>query len=371
MDMARLVSVGTAVPPYEIQQSEVQEFAKNLFSRSFEDIDRLLPIFDHTGIEKRRFSMPRSWFEEEHTLADKNNAYIEMACQMGETAIQRCLEQCGMDVAEIDHLIYVSTTGMATPSIDAHLIHRMGMNRHMKRTPIWGLGCAGGVVGLARAFEAAQVDPHHKVILLAVECCGLTFRRNDLSKSNLVATSLFADGAAAALVVGDKVDKYNPHLGPTMVGAMSTIFPHSLDVMGWEIQNDGLKVVFSKEIPILVKKKIQPLVTDFVQKHKLTLQDIDLYITHPGGRKVLEAYQDALGLSKKYFHISYQILKQYGNMSAVTVLFVLAEELKQQRKRKYGLVSTLGPGFSAEFLLLKWNEEDTKQEIKGENLSYV
>lgn len=370
--MARLVSIGMAVPPYEVRQSEAQQFAKKLFSRSFQDIERLLPLFEHTGIEKRNLSRPRSWFEEEHRLAEKNQAYIEMACQLGEQAIQHCLDHCGLDVTEIDHLIFVSTTGMATPSIDAHLAHRMGMNRHLKRTPIWGLGCAGGVVGLARAFEAAKTSPTDKVVILAVECCGLTFRRNDLSKSNLVATSLFADGAAAALVVGEEVKEEHLQGGPTMVGAMSTIFPDSLDVMGWEILDDGLKVIFSKEIPVLVKKHIRPLVEEFVNRYHLTLSDIDHYITHPGGRKVLEAYQEALGLSKEHLRYAYQVLKTYGNMSSVTVLFVLAEELKQKREKEYGLVSSLGPGFSAEFLLLKWDETAGKnQELIGENLFYV
>lgn len=371
--MSRLVAIGTAVPPYEIQQSEARAFAKELFSQSFHDIDRLLPIFDHTGIEKRSFSKPRSWFEQDHSLAEKNQAYIEMACYLGEKAIQRCLQQAGVEVTEIDHLIFVSTTGMATPSIDAHLVHRMGMNRHIKRTPIWGLGCAGGVVGLARAFELAKAFPNHRVLLLTVECCGLTFRRNDLSKSNLVATSLFADGAAAVLVVGSEVDEYHANGGPSMVGAMSTIFPHSLNVMGWEILDDGLKVIFSKDIPKIVRENIQPLVIDFVQKHDLTPNDIDTYITHPGGRKVLEAYQEALGLSKEQLYVSFEVLRQYGNMSAVTILFVLAEEIKLARKRNYGLLSTLGPGFSAEFLLLKWGEEPwfLQKERKGEEIYYV
>lgn len=372
--MARLVAIGTAVPPYEVQQSEAQSFAKELFSRSFRDIQRLLPLFEHTGIMKRRFSRPRSWFEEEHSFAEKNNAYIETACQLGEAAIRRCLAQCGLDVTEIDHLIFVSTTGMATPSIDARLVHRMGINPHVKRTPIWGLGCAGGVVGLARAFESAQAIPAQKVVLLTVECCGLTFRRNDLSKSNLVATSLFADGAAAALVVGEDVKLAHVQTCPTMVGTMSTILPDSLDVMGWDFLDDGLKVIFSKEIPVLVRKEIRPLVIDFINKYQLTLDDIDHYITHPGGRKVLEAYQEALGLSKESFSHAYQVLQQYGNMSAVTVLFVLAEELKQQRKKQeYGLVSALGPGFSAEFLLLKWDEPTatTKEKRQGENFYYV
>ena len=372
--MARLVSVGMAVPPHEISQSEAKLFAKELFSRSFQDIQRLLPLFEHTGIETRRFSRPRSWFEKEHTLAEKNRAYIEMACQLGEEAIQRCLQPCNLDVNDIDHIIYVSTTGMATPSIDAYLVHRMGINPHVKRTPIWGLGCAGGVVGLARAFEAAQASPAHKVVLVAVECCGLTFRRNDLSKSNLVATSLFADGAAAALVVGDQVETDDFRSGPTMIGTMSTILPNSLDIMGWEILDDGLKVVFSKEIPTLVRKNLRPLVDEFINQHHLSLSDLDHYITHPGGRKVLEAYQEALGLSAEHFYTAYQVLKQYGNMSSVTVLFVLAEVLKQKQKKKtYGLVSALGPGFSAEFLLLKWDEADigNKEELQGENLYYV
>lgn len=353
--MARLVAIGTAVPPYQMKQSEVKAFARQHFFDSFEDLDRLLTLFDHTGIEKRYFSKPREWFEQDHSFAEKNDAYLESAAQLGKEAIQKCLKLADVSIDEIDHLIFISTTGMATPSLDAVLIQRLGMNPHIKRTPIWGLGCAGGVVGLARAFEYAQASPRSRVLLVAVECCSLTFRWRDLSKSNLVATSLFADGAAAALVVGNEVYQEQFLTGPKMVKAMSTIFPHSLDIMGWQVRDDGLQVVFSKQIPMLVEQKIRPVVGTFLHSCHLDLADVDSYITHPGGMKVLQAYQKALELPDQVLQNSYQILRHYGNMSAVTVLFVLAVELEQSHQYgSYGLVSALGPGFSAEMLLLRW-----------------
>lgn len=369
--MAQLLAIGTAVPPYQMEQSEVKAFSKAHFARSYDNIDRLLTLFDHTGIQQRNFSQPRTWFEEDHTLTEKNDAYIETACQLGEEAIRQCLAQTEFTASQIDHLIFVSTTGVATPSIDAQLINRLRMNPHIKRTPIWGLGCAGGVVGLSRAYEAAMSSPKSCVLLVAVECCSLTFRSEDLSKSNLVATSLFADGAAAALIVGEECERRDQHpgSGPEMVEAMSTLFSDSLDVMGWQLQDDGLKVIFSKEIPVLVQQRIKPLVETFLKRSGLTLSDLETYITHPGGFKVLQAYQSALSLSETSFTHSYQVLRQYGNMSSVTVLFVLKEELAESHQLgSYSLVSALGPGFSAEMLLLRWGRQTASmspQSAKG------
>jgi len=281
--MAYIVAVGTSVPPYPMNQREVRDFSRNLFARSLPEIDRLLPVFENTGIDRRYFSKPRAWFEKDHTFEEKNQAFVEMACRLGKEAIEQCLSRSGVSVHEIDHLIFVSTTGLATPSIDAHLIQQLGMKPHVHRTPIWGLGCAGGVVGLARAYDVAQADPSRKVLMVAVECCSLTFRRKDLSKRNLVATSLFADGAAAVLVVGDQVMENQSFAGPEIVGSMSTIFPSSLDVMGWEVAEDGLQVVFSKDIPSIVRKHINPLVRKFVDQQQIRFHEIEAYITHPGG----------------------------------------------------------------------------------------
>jgi alkylresorcinol/alkylpyrone synthase len=193
------------------------------------------------------------------------------------------------------------------------------------------------------------------VLLLAVELCGLTFRRNDLSKSNLVATSLFADGAAAVLLVGEQVELPIPIDGPAVVAARSAIWPESLDVMGWDLQDDGLKVIFSRDIPSMVQQQVKPMVDDFLQSVDVEASEIDAYISHPGGAKVLQAYQEALGLKKDVLQHAFAVLRQFGNMSSVTVLFVLEKELQESHEeRSYGLMTALGPGFSLELLLLRW-----------------
>ncbi|SFI88427.1 type III polyketide synthase [Thermoflavimicrobium dichotomicum] len=353
--MARILSIGTAVPPYTYNQAEIRDFSKQLFQDTFPHIDRLLSIFENTAIEQRYFSRPREWYEEDRSFKERNQIYIEMACQLGEQAIQRCLESTGIQPHEIDHFLFVSTTGLATPSIDAHLINRLKMKPHVKRTPIWGLGCAGGVAGLARAYEYVQAFPTQRVLLLTLELCGLTFRRDDRSKSNLVATSLFADGAAAVLVTGSKS---NPYFGPRIVTTKSIIWPESMDVMGWELEDDGLKVIFSRDIPTLVRKQMRPIVDEFLEEINLQLGDIQYVISHPGGRKVLEAYQEALGISRDPLTHAYSVLRDYGNMSSATVFFVLERELQESHPYgSYGLVTALGPGFSSELALLCWDEE--------------
>ncbi|MBA4493680.1 type III polyketide synthase [Paenactinomyces guangxiensis] len=356
--MAKIISVGTAVPPYEIEQEEVRNFAKELFEESYENIDRMLTIFENTSIQKRRFSRPREWFETERSFSERNQAYIETACQLGEEAILTCLNGTGLKPHDIDHIFFISTTGMATPSIDAYLINRLEMDIHIKRTPIWGLGCAGGVAGLARAYEYARAFPESRVLLLALECCGLTFRRNDMSKSNLVATSLFGDGAAAVLVAGEEAHIPHPVEGPEIVDTMSTVWPHSLDVMGWEINDDGLKVIFSKNIPAIVRNQIKPVVDQFLERRQLDLSRVEHYITHPGGIKVVQAYQETLGVPVDKFKHAYSVLKSFGNMSSATVLFVLERELLESHTYgSYGLMAALGPGFSSEMLLLRWGSE--------------
>lgn len=354
--MAFITSIGTSVPPYEMRQNEAKSFVKGLFASSFAQIDRLLTIFENTSIDTRRFSKPKRWFEEEHSFAERNQAYIEMACQLSEEAILRCLAKARVKPKEVDHLIFVSTTGIATPSIDAYLINRLQMNLHVKRTPIWGLGCAGGVAGLVRALEYAKAFPDERVLLVAVELCGLTFRRNDHSKSNLVATSLFGDGAAAVLISGEKVEVRGEVSNlPRYVNSMSTIWPDSLDVMGWDLTDDGLKVIFSKDIPTIVRKKVKPVIEKFLLENGLDINQLEKVISHPGGQKVLLAYEEVFQLPSDYFQLAYDVLRKYGNMSSATVLFVLDEEMKQQhRSGEHGLMMALGPGFSAECLLLQW-----------------
>lgn len=358
--MPKIFAVGTAVPPYPIKQEEAKLFARQLFADSFNQIDRYLPIFENTAIRCRYLSKPQSWYERKQSFVEKNNAYFEAAISLGEQAIWQCLDKSGLAAQEIDHFVFVSTTGFSTPSIDTYLINRLSMKRDVKRTPVWGLGCAGGVAGLARACEYAKVNPTSKVLLLAVECCSLTFCSSDHSKSNLVATSLFADGAAAVLIGGENVTLPDQNkLFPEIVHTQSYLWPHSEDVMGWKFTDEGMKVIFSRSIPDLVHTEMMPAVQYFLEKTGLDLTQIRHFIMHPGGKKVLDAYHQALQIPAARLDLSYQVLQDYGNMSSATILFVLERELERNHAAgSYGLMAALGPGFSLELSLLRWDKEE-------------
>ncbi|MDA8351615.1 MAG: type III polyketide synthase [Firmicutes bacterium] len=354
--MPRILSIGTAVPEYTLEQEEAKDFAGRLFRDSFQNIDRYLPIFEHARIRSRRLSRPREWFDKKRGLAERNQVYMETACQLGDEAVRRCLAQAGLSSKQVDHLFFVSTSGLATPSIDARMVHRLGLDLHVKRTPIWGLGCAGGASGLARAYEYTRAFPDSLVVILAVELCSLTFRPNDRSKSNFVATSLFADGAAAVLLAGDEVAlPKDMESQPQVVDTMTTTWPDSLDVMGWDVTDDGLKVIFSRDIPGIVRKEVRPVFREFLERTGVSQEQISRYITHPGGVKVLNAYQEALGLPQEALVHSRGVLRDYGNMSSATVLFVLERELKDPHDPgEYGVITALGPGFSSELMLIRW-----------------
>ncbi|MCF6093769.1 type III polyketide synthase [Microaerobacter geothermalis] len=361
--MSTISSVGVAVPPYRISQDLAKQLVKKLFNHSFRDIDRLLTVFENSQIETRYFSVPPKWFEQDHDQEEKNRLYIETAERLGMEAINKCLDPINLHPSEIDYFIFVSTTGFATPSMDARLINLLNMKPQIKRTPIWGLGCAGGAVGLTRAYEYARAFPDSIVLVLAIELCGLTFLQNDHSKSNLIGTSLFADGAAAVLVMGhEALHQRKTNLAeihspmPQVVDTMSTTWKDSLDVMGWDITNSGLKVIFSRDIPSIVNKWMKSNVLQFLDRFQLSMDDIRHFITHPGGMKVIAAYEESLGIPSQKLSSAKQVLKDYGNMSSPTVLFVLQQVLESPvHKGDYGLIAALGPGFSSELLLVQWN----------------
>ncbi|WP_019120335.1 type III polyketide synthase [Brevibacillus massiliensis] len=353
--MPYILSVGTAVPPFQVDQEESMRMTRQLFGSAYSDIDRLLSVFANSSIRKRHFSVPPDWFQADHTVGEKNRLYVESACRLGTQAIQNCLNKLSLSAAEIDCLIFVSSTGLATPSIDARIVNLLDMKEHVTRIPIWGLGCAAGAMGVSRAFEYVRAFPETMVLLLAVELCGLTFVKNDLSKSNLVATSLFADGAAAVLIAGDAcVDSLSLRPLAKIIDRISTTWKNSLDVMGWDVTDDGLKVIFSRDIPTLIRQRIRMNVERFLERTGMSLTDISRYIPHPGGPKVLAAYREVLGLQPDHTSLAEEVLAEFGNMSSATVLFVLEKSLEQQWTRgEYGLVTALGPGFSSELILLE------------------
>ena len=353
----RLVSLATAVPPHAVPQSALRDMIGRLFAGSEAGSARLLAVFEHAGIEQRHLCMPLDWYEGERTFAEQNARYVEHAVALGAQAASAALARAGLTARDVDHVLCVSSTGIATPSLDARLSLVLGCRPDCRRTPVWGLGCAGGAAGLARARDLALADPCARVLLVAVELCSLTFRREDRDKRNLVAASLFADGAAAVVVQG--ADAPAPAPAPIRVlellDSESTLWPDTLGVMGWDVSSRGLHVVFSRDIPSIVREHVRPGVDAFLSRHALRLEDVPHLASHPGGAKVLAAYADALGRDPASFVHAHEVLRTHGNMSSPTCLFVLERLLAggEVGAREHVLVSALGPGFSAEYVLAR------------------
>ena len=341
-----ILSLATAVPPHPLGQPEVALRARHLFATSAgADFERLMPVFAHAGIERRYSSVPIEWYERAHGWAERNALYLEHAVPLLEQAAGDALALAGLRPEEIDAIVVVSTTGVATPSLDARLIERLPFRRDVRRLPIFGLGCAGGVIGLSRAADLARAAPDSRVLFLVVELCALCFRKDDTTKSNIVATALFGDGAAAAVLScrGN---------GPRLGAAGEHTWPQSLDIMGWDVAEDGLRAVFSRDIPALVRHHMRDVTGDFLARRGLRSADIDYFVCHPGGAKVLTALEEAFDLAPGALADARGVLRDYGNMSAATVLFVLERALRTGISGRV-LMTALGPGFTAAFQVIE------------------
>lgn len=342
-----VLSVATAVPKHRVPQETARDFARLMFSGAYKDVERLLPIFDNARIESRYFCVPPEWFGEGHTFPEKNELYVKHALDLSEKAATRALDKAAVRPEDVGAIFFVSTTGISTPSLDSKLIFRLGLPEHVRRVPIWGLGCVGGAAGLARAADYARAYPEKPVLLVGVELCGLTFVRGDRSKSNLVGASLFADGAAAVLL--------GTGTGPELQGSFSTTWPQTEDVMGWDIVEEGLRVRFAKSVPQIVREKMRGNLEAACASLGFGPGNLRHFVLHPGGPKVLEAYEETLGLGYDELELSWEVLRSYGNMSSVSVLFVLERFLENYPagSGEYGTISALGPGFSAEHVFFK------------------
>lgn len=316
-----------------------------LFDRSASEIERLQPVYDNAGIETRYSCVPLEWYVRPHGWVERMDLFARHALDLIEQATRGALARAGRAPADIDCIVAVSTTGIATPSLDALLAERLNLRRDVRRLPVFGLGCAGGVLGLSRAAAMARAEPGSLVLLVVVELCALTFRAGDRSKSNIIATALFGDGAAAALI-GDGDD------GPLIGAGGEHTWRESLDVMGWRIADDGLGVLFSRDIPALVRDELRPAVLAFLARSGLALDDIDGIVCHPGGAKVIDAIEEVFALPNGGLAEARDVLRRYGNMSAPTVLFVLERMLERMKAGRW-LMTALGPGFTAGFQLLE------------------
>lgn len=347
----RLLGLATAVPGHVLHQEDVRALAGRLFGDSSGRLpQRLAAVFDHAEIATRASCMPRDWYEGPALGWTARNALYEThATALLQETAERVLSESGLAASAIDAVVTVSTTGIATPSLDARLMNRLPFRRDVQRLPVFGLGCAGGVLGLNRAADLARAMPGRRVLLLAVELCALTFRADDRSRSNLIATALFGDGAAGAVVSTHPDDAKSS--APALIAGAEHTWPESEGVMGWRVADNGLGVLFSRDIPRLVTTEFAPVLDSILEAWDLRRTDFAATACHPGGAKVVAALESLFALPEGGMHEARAVLRDFGNMSAPTVLFVL-ERVLAARPRGPILATALGPGFTAGFTLL-------------------
>ena len=345
MGTAKILSIATAVPSFKLRQDDISLLAEKIFGDTMGDFSRFLPVYRNAAIDTRYSCMPLEWYGRASSLAERNALYLENAVKLLEEAAVKALEKAGLGFSDIDGLVVVSSSGIATPSLDALLMEKLHLKRNMERLPIFGFGCAGGVIGLSRAAQLAQGAPEKRYLYMVVELCGLNFLYRDRSKSNVIATAIFSDGASAAVIsctgAGPEIKAWSEHT-----------WPDSLGVMGWDVTDDGLKAVFSQDIPSIVRHKMRPIVDDFLQQNDLNIESIRNFLCHPGGAKVLDALEAALTIPMGSLNHSRDVLRNYGNMSAATAMFVLEAALQNPQAGDY-ILSSLGPGFTAALLWMK------------------
>ena len=343
---AALVSLATAVPPHQFHQQKILEAARGLMADRYPEFETLASLFANTGIRHRYGAKPMEWYLERRGWPDRTQAFLEGAEALFIDVAQKALARADLRAEDIDTVVTVCSTGIATPTLEARVAGRMGFRSDVARVPVFGLGCAGGVSGLSIAARLAQSRPGSNVLMVALELCTLAVRHDELSKANIVAASLFGDGAAAVVLrAGDG--------GATQVEASGEkLWPGTLDVMGWSVDPEGFGVVFQRTIPDFVREQMGPAVAEILSRMELSSADIDRFICHPGGTKVIVALERALALDQGTLDHERDVIADYGNMSAPTVLFVL-ERARARGLPARSLLTALGPGFTASCVALR------------------
>ena len=342
----KLIALTTAVPQYILYQDEVAGAAREMFGKRYSAFDRMAPVFLTAGIRKRHAARPLEWYSEPRGWKERTAAYLEVAHDLFVDAATKALDRAGLMAAEVDIIVTVSSTGIATPSLEARALGAMGFRTDVQRVPVFGLGCAGGVSGFAIAARLARAQPGANVLLVVVELCTLAFRLDQLTKANIVACALFGDGAAACILrAGDagiaEVEACGEHT-----------WPDTLDIMGWDLDSQGFEVIFAQAIPSFAEANMGPAVSGILERAKIRMDEVDRFVCHPGGTKVIVALEKALGISQGALDHERAVLREYGNMSAPTVLFVLDHMLRAGLPSR-SVMTAMGPGFSASCVSLK------------------
>jgi alkylresorcinol/alkylpyrone synthase len=340
-----ILSLATAVPRHVIEQAEVSALAPKVFTEMFERYPVMLDIFKNSGIERRRAVRPMDWYLGARDWRDRSEVFHEEGLALFERVAAQAIEEAAIDPTEIDAVVTICSSGIATPTLEARALPRLGLRSDVRRVPVFGLGCAGGVSGLSIASRLASVDPGSTVLVVVLELCTLAFRLDRRTKEDAVAAALFADGAAALVLrAGDE--------GPVRIrDSAEYIWPDTLDIMGWTFDPVGFGVVLSRSVPIFVERRFPAVAKKLLAAVGLARADVGRFVCHPGGGKVVDAVERALALPRGTLDHERDVLREFGNMSAPTVLFALQRVLAAAPKGALAL-SALGPGFTACLLAL-------------------
>ncbi len=353
----RISAVGKAFPPHYYDQDQLLSALRAGWAAEHYNPERLDRLHRNVLVGGRHLALPIEDYAELETWGEANDAWIRVAQEVGEAAVRDALVRAGLTVDDVDALYTVTVTGVATPSLDARLMNRLGLPVRVRRVPIFGLGCVAGAAGIARAADYVRAYPDQVAVLLSVELCSLTLQRQDLSIPNLIATGLFGDGAAAVVVSGaERPTNGARYPGPRVVATRSVFYPETEQVMGWDISERGFGIVLSADVPEMVTGNLRRDVDRFLADHGLALGDVASWVCHPGGPKVLQAMEQALELDRQALAVTWRSLREVGNLSSTSVLLVLQETMEAHRPPagSYGMITAMGPGFCSELVLVEW-----------------
>jgi alkylresorcinol/alkylpyrone synthase len=347
--MTRIAAVAPVVPDYCYTQEEITAEIAPLLAVDGSHRAVLERVHGNSRIATRHTALPLERYRDLGSFTETNKIFVRVATDLAVRALTTALAECGLAPADVDFVLFTSVTGISAPSVDALLIARLGLRQNVKRIPSYGLGCVAGAAGIARVHDYLVGHPDEVGVLLAVELCSLTLQRGDESMANFVASGLFGDGAAAVVLVGD--DRAQP--GPTVVDTRSLVYPDSEGVIGFNVGETGFEIVLTSEVAEVIARHFPLNVASFLADNALDLADIDTWFAHPGGPRILEAFADSLRLPDEALALSYDSLSRVGNLSSASVLHVLAAGFDQPAGTD-ALLFAVGPGVSAEFVLLGW-----------------
>jgi alkylresorcinol/alkylpyrone synthase len=348
----RIASVASAFPDNYYPQEQIASALRRNWVGRIQNPILLERLLSRVAVEGRYLALSIEAYDDLTTWGKSNNAWIEIAEDLAEKSICRALTRAGLCESDLDAIFFVSVTGIASPSIDARLMNRMNLRTDIKRNPIFGLGCVAGAAGIARAADYVRAYPDHNAVVVSVELCSLTWQRRDLSVANVISSGLFGDGSAAVIVSGRDRAVH----GPEVVAARSSFYRRTEDLMGWDISEEGFRIVLSPKVPEMVRKHLAHDLDTFLADHQLSRADISTWIMHTGGPKVLQTTAEALGLPDGALQVSWDCLRKMGNLSSASVLVVLEEFMNRHRPAagSYSILAAMGPGFCSELVLLRW-----------------